>query len=108
MIDREKVIKGLEETKIILTQAVDRGGEMSVIWAFHCLNHVTDALELLKEQEPAKPREERHEVKVSHYWGDEVEVLSKFYCPHCGTMIAKGKSEHYPRCMWCGQEVKWE
>lgn len=48
MTDKEKIIKGLEETEIILTQAVDRGGEMSVIWAFHCLNHVTDAITLLK------------------------------------------------------------
>lgn len=30
MIDREKVIKRLEETEIMLTQAVDRGGEMAV------------------------------------------------------------------------------
>lgn len=66
------------------------------------------ALSLLKEQEPAKPREERREVKVNHDWGDEVEVWSEFYCPHCGAIIAKGKSEHYPRCMWCGQAVKWE
>lgn len=69
---------------------------------------IDDALALLKEQEPAKPREERHEVKVSHDWGDEVEVRSKFYCPHCGAMIASGNSQHFPRCMWCGQAVKWE
>lgn len=51
MIDREKVIKGLEETEIRLKQAVDRGGEMSVMGAFKCLNNVTDAIALLKEQE---------------------------------------------------------
>lgn len=54
MIDREKVIKGLEETEGMLTRAVDRGGEMAVMGAFKCLNCVTDALALLKEQE-AKP-----------------------------------------------------
>ena len=52
MPDREKVIEGLEETEIMLIQAVDRGGEMAVMGAFKCLNHVTDALVLLKEQEP--------------------------------------------------------
>ena len=50
-MDREKVIKGLEETEIMLKQAVDRGGEMAVMGAFKCLNNVTDALALLKEQE---------------------------------------------------------
>ena len=52
MPDREKVIEGLEETEIMLIQAVDRGGEMAVMGAFKCLNRVTDALVLLKEQEP--------------------------------------------------------
>lgn len=49
MTDREKVVQGLEETGIMLTQAVDRGGEMAVMGAFKCLNRVTDALALLKE-----------------------------------------------------------
>lgn len=50
MTDREKVIKGLENTEIMLKQAVDRGGEMAVMGAFKCYNHVSDALALLKEQ----------------------------------------------------------
>ena len=49
-MDRKNVIKGLEETKIMITQAVDRGGQMSVYGAYKCLNNVTDALALLKEQ----------------------------------------------------------
>ena len=52
MSDRETVIKGLEETETMLIQAVDRGGEMAVMGAFKCLNCVTNALALLKEQEP--------------------------------------------------------
>lgn len=51
MIDREKVIKGLEEAEIMLEQAADRGGEMAVMRAFKCYNHVFDALVLLKKQE---------------------------------------------------------
>lgn len=51
MPDREKVIKGLEEAETMLIQAVDRGGEMAVMGAFKCYNHVSDARALLKEQE---------------------------------------------------------
>lgn len=50
MSDMEKVIKGLEVTESMLTKAVDRGGEMAVTCAFNCLNNVTRAIALLKEQ----------------------------------------------------------
>ena len=50
-MDQEKVIKELEDAKIILTKAVDRGGAMYVMSAFNCLNSVTRAIDLLKEQE---------------------------------------------------------
>lgn len=48
MTDREKVIKGLEEAKTMLAHAVVRGGEMAVMEAFKCFNHVSNALSLLK------------------------------------------------------------
>lgn len=51
MIDRENVIKGLEDAQVMLTEAVDRGGEMAVMSAFNCLNNVTRAIALLKEQD---------------------------------------------------------
>ena len=51
MADREKVIKGLECAETMLRQAVDRGGEMSVMVAFRCMNRVSAALALLKVQE---------------------------------------------------------
>lgn len=76
MIDRKKVIKGLEETEGMLTRAVDRGGEMAVMEAFKCLNRVTDALALLKEQE------------------------QKWVCPKCNGQ-PKGVI-----CGVCGQAVK--
>ena len=50
-MDREKVIKGLEEAEIMLIQAVDRGGKMAAMGALKCLNRVTDAIALLKAQE---------------------------------------------------------
>lgn len=114
MIDREKVIKGLE---------ICSAGEWnSTVGRDHtdcpyypagytgctCKLLMRDALALLQVQDQSnKPREERHEVTINHVLGDDVEVWSEFYCPHCGAMIAKGNSEHYPRCMWCGGKIQW-
>ena len=51
MIDREEVIKGLEETEIMLRQAVEHGGDIAAMGAYKCYNYVSEALTLLKEQE---------------------------------------------------------
>lgn len=109
MPDIEKVIKGLE-----CCMSASRCYKCPYINAYECdgasyySKAIQDALVLLRAQDhSAKPKEERHEIKVSHVWGDDVEVWSEFYCPHCGAMIAKGNSEHYPRCMWCGKKVNW-
>lgn len=94
MTDRDRVIKGLEETEIRLTHAVDRGGEMSEIGAFKCLNHVKCALSLLKEQE-AKPV-----IVTTNAYGTRF-----FHCPKCNRDLYV-----YPRqlyCSNCGQAVKW-
>ena len=97
MSDKEKVIKGLEEAETMLTQAVDRGGEMSVTGAFKCLNRVTDALALLKEQET----EDTGRCRV-------------FQCKKCGFGIDdifvndEAKYQIVPRyCQNCGRPVKW-
>ena len=101
-MDREKVIKGLEETEIMLKQAVDRGGEMAVMGAFKCLNNVTDALALLKEQEAVEPKTGHWLKKMQNYpsaiatggsgtsacdlcggWGRK----SFKYCPRCGAKM---------------------
>ena len=103
MSKTEKAIESLNTAKLILCNQQMLTPEMCIKIG----QAITDTITLLKEQEPAKPREERHEVKVSHDWGDEVEVWSKFYCPHCGAIIANSNSMHFPRCMWCGQAVKW-
>lgn len=100
MSEREKVISTLEEIK---SQTAGIGLDSAVI----SHGFIDKIIALLKEQVPAKPREERHEVKVSYNWGDEVEVWSNFYCPHCGAMIANSNSPHFPWCMRCGQAVKW-
>ena len=91
MLDKENVIKGLEETKIMLTQAVDRGGEMSVMQAFKCLNCVTDTLELLNKLKPVTPT-----VFMAGGW---------WKCPTCGKYSIP-VSAHY--CFYCGQAVVLE
>lgn len=108
-MDREKIIKGLEKCKRHECDNCTEKGASQAPWDCPAYDDFIDsALALLKEQEPAKPREERHEVKISYDWGDEVEIWTKFYCPHCGAMIANGNSQHFPRCMWCGRKVKWK
>lgn len=94
MNDREKVIKGLEETEILLSQAVDRGGEMSVMGAFNCLNRVTDTLALLKEQEPVMWSYDGYNCfKCSNcdfHINDEVYYITDkpiSFCPGCGRKI---------------------
>ena len=49
-MDIKQVMNGLEEAETMLIRAVDRGGEMAVMGAFKCLNRVTEAITMLKEQ----------------------------------------------------------
>ena len=89
MVDREKVIKGLEETEILLIQAVDRGGEMAVMGAFKCLNRVTEALAMLKEQEAVEPRVSSVEQR----------------CGNCNKVI---EMDGWQFCPWCGKRIDWK
>ena len=95
MPDREKVIKGLEEAETMLIQAVDRGGEMAVMGAFKCLNRVTDALALLKEQEAVKPKSKTRHGSTT---------MVQHWCGNCMVML-HGKPKYCPNC---GRKVKWE
>lgn len=110
MPDREKVIKGLEccMSESLCYKCPYKDKDECEDGSYYYSKAIEDAIELLRAQDQSdKPREERHEVTINHVWGDDVEVWSEFYCPHCGAMIAKGNSEHYPRCMWCGKKVNW-
>ena len=73
MSNREKIIKGLEETEIVLAQAVDRGGEMAVMGAFKCLNRVIDAISMLKEQES----------EAKWIYGEDKTGVDGWYCSEC-------------------------
>lgn len=96
MPDREKVVKGLE---CLITNKVpcdgcpyNKGENLS------CLRNIAnDALELLKEQEPLRPKKWVPKGQVFGY-------CRGYYCPQCNTGISSG--DRY--CHWCGRELKWD
>lgn len=87
MTDREKVIKGLEcliTNKVPCDGCPYNEGENS-----SCLKNIArDAFELLKEQEPVKPKR------------DNTGIL----CGRCGQWI--GTNDRF--CSNCGRGVKWD
>lgn len=96
MPDREKVIKALEcclkESDHLYSNPCNdcpyRGKE--------CIDRMkTDALELLKEQEPIKPKS-----KVRHGANSQIQ----HWCGNCMVML-HGKPKFCPNC---GKAVKWE
>ncbi len=84
MIDREKVIKGLKELH----------------GSIETMNLISDAIALLKEQEPVKVKD----------CADIVDGIQVGYCPKCDRKIVWNpeKEETVAFCKYCGQEVKWE
>ena len=99
MADMKKVIKGLEETEIMLMQAINRDDGMAVMGACGCLKRVSDALALLKEQKSVKAVAD----------GED-----SYRCNNCGTVIGWAECEtggieevKYKFCPECGRTVKW-
>ena len=99
MIDREKVIKGLECIGGYMHMAnnpcTDCEYNECQTYAI-CVGEVArDALELLKEQEAKMPivRENSYGWKF-------------YYCPRCGKEFYQNRKQKF--CDKCGQEVKWD
>lgn len=90
MNEREKVVEGLEAMREFFGFGLP--SQSPVFEAYQ--NILTDAITLLKEQEPVEP--EVYYVGTDKY---------KFYCcPVCKTAwYYKGKY-----CLGCGRKVKWE
>lgn len=96
MIDREKVIDGLNETISYLR--LKTGGVVD-----RCIQHQYDALELLKEQEALKP------IKPI-YQGDD-----SYLCDNCGETVGWEEMAccgidqvKFKYCPGCGRKVKWD
>lgn len=86
MIDRERVVKGLEQFKADFKPFCGNGSD----WA-----RVDDAINLLKEQEAILV-----DTKVIGTFNGDTEV---YCCRDCRTTL--DPAFHY--CPSCGQEVKW-
>jgi len=84
MIDREKVIKGLEWI-VDLFGTYDRHAMDD-----EEIQSLNDAITLLKEQEPVKPIE-------------QTDTITRYNCGFCGNRLFL-KENH---CHWCGREIKW-
>ena len=93
MPDREKVIEGLEFTLIESCWDADRAFDEQLM-----IEAVTDAIALLKAQEPFKPLK----MEVDHVRKEP--VVFSYECPVCMT----GLQMHWVACPNCGTAVKWE
>lgn len=89
MTDREKVIKELEECLSASCRGFRTCPYSDADW-----DAVREALALLREQEPVRPRWIHPEVGTN-----------LLMCGGCGIAIPFGKPYY---CPWCGKEVKWD
>lgn len=91
MVDREKVIQGLEHCG----QPMECDGCPYDTDVGNCFaNLKADALELLKKQEPVAPKEERRD-----------DVDSIYRCGNCGVHFYYREQKY---CAICGRAVKWD
>lgn len=111
MIDREKVVKGMEccipmTLKDGLADCgncpYDRKITIDGGITECCHDLMADALSLLKAQEPVKPIIETHWETPSVY--DEDVKVTENKCGACGAEIDKWDKF----CRMCGMAVKWE
>lgn len=99
VIDRKKVIQGLEHC-MIMCEGVSHNPCKGCLYQgrYDCADTLkADALALLKEQEAVKPK------KVKGY-NPPIYTLFEYECEKCkSSMITK-----QPFCMGCGRPVQWE
>ena len=103
MPDREKVISGLEHCGFTEKRGCDGCPYEDECTDFGCdAGHgsvCTDALALLKEQEPVEPHWSCPTVYMNGT--GKIEMM----CGNCGVSIPLGKPNY---CPWCGRKVKWD
>ena len=100
-MDREKVIKGLEYTKAMITFNPSTGDDIEPRNLNEANKTTYDAcvgaIALLKEQEAVEPRK-KNDGKPQPW------TCWWYVCGDCGQEI-----EYHDRfCRWCGRSVKWE
>lgn len=87
--DREKVIKAVETC---FDDWIDRHINLDTLELDKVRQFKCDALALLREQEPVKPR-----------WTHPAVDMNVMMCGSCGIEIPLGKPNY---CPWCGRAVK--
>ena len=93
MTDIEKVIKGLEEISDYFFSVYHHSKDREEInKAKDRCDAVEDALALLKEQEPVRPK--YIDGKRNHF----------IMCGNCNTDLMRGMKY----CSYCGRAVKWD
>ena len=96
MVDREKVIKGLELCRDGRCHSGCPYNHINV----GCRKHLdTDAIDLLKEKEPKSVIQERQCEVEPTVWE------RKGYCPKCHQTVLWSVNRLF--CGFCGQKVKW-
>ena len=94
MSDREKVIKGLTA---IEDEAYDRWVHRQYIedpLITLIRDNIPDALALLREQEPVKPREQEETRTWTVCGNCSQHLISKWlWCPYCGRKVKLGETD---------------
>ena len=98
MIDREKVIRGLECCMASWMCSDDCPYQKDP--GNNCCQMFSDALELLKEQEPAEPMVEQYALPITR---TSVRFIKKYYCGIC----KEGITGNNVYCHKCGRKVRW-
>ena len=104
MIDREKVINGLECMKRKSLPTDEECSSCGYYNSSDCgLDVSNDALALLKEHEPLLIVRKWHKSELGDY--------SRLHCPKCDNEIEKPtflERNEASYCPYCGQLVKWK
>ena len=100
MIDKGKVIKGLQIERECVSRDCDRGcGKCDLAQDRDWLLSVyDDALELLNGQEAKRV------IGIA----DSIDGIEVGYCPSCDRAIVNKKIDETKFCRYCGQAVKWD
>ena len=97
MTDREKVIRAVETC---FDSWIDKHLDMGL--DVHGVERLKrEALELLKEQEAAKPIVDQYALPLTY---TTVQFIKKYYCGICNEEITRNNVY----CHKCGRKVKWD
>ena len=97
MTDREKVIRAVETC---FDSWIDKHRDMGL--DVHGVERLKrEALELLKEQEAAKPIVDQYALPLTY---TTVQFIKKYYCGICNEEITRNNVY----CHKCGRKVKWD